>query len=202
MALRRLMKADKPPLKGTRGKKTARAYYGFGNAAGSGFGATIQIDGHIHYKYGQWCAEITEKKSSNWRELNNLVEAVVCMVVEHGLWGSGIFIFTDNSTAEAAFWKGTSKSEALFELILRLKELELDYNLHLHIVHVSGKRMITEGTDGLSRADHGKGVKLGKDIRCYIPLHLSPIEREPKIKSWIEDVTRGLNFQILKLRMV
>jgi hypothetical protein len=196
-ALRWLMKADKPPLKGARGTKTAGAYYGFGDASGSGFGATIQIDGQIHYEYGQWCAE-TEKKSSNWRELNNLVEAIVRMVVEHELWGSEIFIFTNNSTAEAAFWKGTSKSEVLFELVLRLKELELDFNLHLHIVHVSGKRMITEGTDGLPRADHGEGVMLGRDIRCSIPLHLNPIEREPKIKSWIEDVTRGLDFQILK----
>jgi hypothetical protein len=113
------MKADKPPLKGARGKKTALAYYDFGDASGSGFGATIQI---IHYEYGQWCAEITEKKSSDWRELNNLVEAIVRMVVEHGLWGSVIFIFTGNSTAEAAFWKGTSKSEALFELVLRMKK--------------------------------------------------------------------------------
>jgi hypothetical protein len=36
-ALRRLMKADKPPLKRSLGKKTARAYYGFGDASGSGF---------------------------------------------------------------------------------------------------------------------------------------------------------------------
>jgi hypothetical protein len=99
--LRGLMKADKPPLQGARG--TARAYYGFGNASGSGFGATIQINGQIHYEYGQWCAESTEKKSSNWREVNNLVEAIVCMVIEHDLRGSEIFIFTDNSTAEAAF---------------------------------------------------------------------------------------------------
>jgi hypothetical protein len=27
---------------------------------------------------------------------------------------------------------------------------------------------------------------------------LNPIEREPKIKAWIEEVTRGLDFQILK----
>jgi hypothetical protein len=86
------------------------------------------------------------------------------MVVEHKLWGSEIFIFTDNSTAEAAFWKGTSKSEALFKLVLRLKELELDFNLHLLIFHVSGRRMIAVGVDGLSRADHGKGGMRGKYI--------------------------------------
>jgi hypothetical protein len=92
--------------------------------------------------------------------VNNLVEAIVLMVVEHKLRGSEIFIFTNNSTAEAAFWKGTSKPEALFQLVLRLKELELDFNLHLHIVGVRRKQMIAEGTDGLSRADHGEGVML------------------------------------------
>jgi hypothetical protein len=47
-ALRRVMKADKPPLKGAQATKTARAYYGFGDASGSGFGATIiHIDGQI-----------------------------------------------------------------------------------------------------------------------------------------------------------
>jgi hypothetical protein len=185
-------------LKRVQGKKTARAFYGFGDASGSGFGATIQVDGEIHYEYGQWCSEVTEKRSSNWRELNNLVEAIVRMVIKHDMRGSKIFIFTDNSMAEAAFWKGTSKSKLLFELVLRLKELEMDYDLHLHIIHVSGKRMIAEGTDGLSCADHGEGVMLGRDICWYIPLHLNPIEREPKVGSWIADVTHKLNFKILE----
>ena len=100
--------------------------------------------------------------------------------------------------AKAAFWKGTSKSKALFELVLCLKELELEHNLQLHVVHVSGKCMIVEGTDGLLCADHGEGVMLGRDIRYYIPLHLNPIEREPKVKSWIEDVTYGLDFKTLE----
>jgi hypothetical protein len=116
---------------------------------------------------------VTEERSSNWRELDNLVEALERIVVEHDLRGSEIFIFTDNSTAEAAFWKGTSSSPRLFELVLRLKELEMKYDLTLHIIHVSGKRMIAEGTDGLSRADHGEGVMTGKDIKCFIPLHLT-----------------------------
>jgi hypothetical protein len=130
--------------------------------------------------------------------LNNLVEAIIWMVIKHNMCGSEIFIFTDNSTAEAAFWKGTSISKLLFELELRLKELEIDYDLHLHIIHVSGKRMIAEGTNGFSRADHGEGVMLGQDICWYIPLHLNPIEREPKVGSWIADVTCKLNFKVLE----
>jgi hypothetical protein len=38
----------------------------------------------------------------------NLVEFLEGEVVKHKLGGSEIFIFTDNSTSEAAFWKGTS----------------------------------------------------------------------------------------------
>jgi hypothetical protein len=117
-ALGRLMKADNPPLKRARCKRTAKVFYGFGDASGSSFGATIQIRDHTHYKYGQWCHEVTKERSSNWRELNNLVEALERVVVEHDMRGLEIFIFTDNSTAEAAFWKGTSKSRLLFELVL------------------------------------------------------------------------------------
>jgi hypothetical protein len=197
-ALLRLMKAVHPPLKRVRCKKTAKAFYGFGDASGSGFGATLQIGEHIHYEYGQWCSEVTETRSSNWRELNNLVEAIERSVEEHDMRGSEFFIFTDNSTAEAAFWKGTSKSPLLFELVLRLKELEIEKDIQIHVVHVSGKRMIAEGSDGLSRADHGEGVMLGKDIRTFIPLHLDPVVREPKVGDWISDVTRGLDFQHLQ----
>jgi hypothetical protein len=89
--------------------------------------------------------EVTEQRSSNWRELNNLVEAVDRIVNENGMRGSEIFIFTDNLTAEAAFWKGTSQSPLLFELVLRLKTIEMEHDLHLHLVHVSGLRMIDEG---------------------------------------------------------
>jgi hypothetical protein len=39
--------------------------------------------------------------------LNNLVETLEWVVVEYDLGGSEIFIFTDNSMAETAIWKGT-----------------------------------------------------------------------------------------------
>jgi hypothetical protein len=41
------MKANKLLSKGARGTKTAPAYYGFGEASGSEFGATIQMDGQM-----------------------------------------------------------------------------------------------------------------------------------------------------------
>jgi hypothetical protein len=193
-ALLKLLEPEKPPLKRVRAKATAKVYYGFGDASGCGFGATIQIGNEIVYEYGQWSSEVTETKSSNWRELNNLVEALERIVKEYDLSGSEIFIFTDNTTAEAAFWKGTSKSKTLFELVLRLKILELECGLILHVIHVSGRRMIAQGTDGLSRADHSEGVMKGRDMKNFIPLHLTAHSREPKVKEWFQEATKGLDF--------
>jgi hypothetical protein len=124
--------------------------------------------------------------------LNNLVLALERLLRENKLRGSEIFIFTDNGTAESAFWKGTSTSELLFELVLRLRELELEYDLILHVVHVAGKRMIDQGADALSRADNGVGVMRGIDIRRFIPLHLDVLTRQTKMKGWLQDVCGDL----------
>jgi hypothetical protein len=74
--------------------------------------------------------------------LDNLVEALERLVSRHDLTGHELFIFTDNSTAESAFWKGTSSSQKLFELVLRLRLLEITHDIKLHVVHVSGRWMI------------------------------------------------------------
>jgi hypothetical protein len=190
----RLLAPMKPPLKRVRAKASAKAYYGFGDASGYGFGATLQIDDKILYEYGQWSSEVTESRSSNWQERNNLVYKLERVVVNHDLGGSEMFIFTDNSTAKAAFWKGTSSSELLFELVLPLKILEMEKGLILHVVHVSGLQMIAQGTDGLSQADHSEGVMQGNPMEDFIPLHLSLAQPEPSVKDWSDEVTQGWNF--------
>jgi hypothetical protein len=141
-----LMSADKPVLRQTRCPKTSKAYYGFGDASGLGFGATIQVGDSIWYEYEQWTKEVVEERSSNWQEFTNLVEFLESAVREHKLEGLEIFIFTDNLTSEAASWKGSSSSPLLFDLVLRLRKLEMNSNLIVHVVHVSGKRMIDQGT--------------------------------------------------------
>lgn len=191
-ALAELMVGEVPLVRRVRGRSTAQVLYGFGDASGTAFGATIQIGDTINYQYGQWSSEITESSSSNWRELNNLV----CSLTELGrqglLDGHEVFMFTDNSTAESAYWKGTSKSKALFELVLQMKRLEVDTDMILHVIHVSGRRMIAQGTDGLSRADHSQGVMQGIPIQVFVPLHLNPLDREPGLEPWLRQVTEGL----------
>ena len=75
---------------------------------------------------------------SNLHELKNLVDTLKKMAEANKLEGSEIFIFTDNSTAEAAFFKGSSKLRALFELILDLCKLEMKCKTKIYFVHVAG----------------------------------------------------------------
>jgi hypothetical protein len=164
----------------------AEVFYGFGDASQDGFGFNIQKpdDDQLLYRFGQWCDEVSEE-SSNYRELLNLVVRLEELVKDGTLSGAEVFIFTDNSTAEAVFYKGNSSSKTLFELMLRLRELEMRGDLKLHMIHVAGTRMQDEGADGSSRGDHATGVMNGTHILQYIPLHQSALEVAPKLEEWI-----------------
>jgi hypothetical protein len=71
--------------------------------------------------------------------------------------------------------------------------LEMDYNLILHVAHVSGKRMIWQGSDGLSCVDHSQGIMMGATMESFILLHLSAISRgEDCLCQWLSNITRGL----------
>ena len=69
----------------------------------------IQMNGRIIYRFGQWCDEVSEK-SSNCRELLNLVERLEELVRDGSLKDCEVFMFTDNSTAESVYYKGNSSS--------------------------------------------------------------------------------------------
>jgi hypothetical protein len=63
---------------------------------------------------------------------------------------SDVEVFADNFVTEFAYFRGTSASPILFDLVLRLRKLELLYGLKIHMVHIAGTRMIVQGTAGLS----------------------------------------------------
>jgi hypothetical protein len=56
-----------------------------------------------------WSA-IEEEESSNYRELTNLVEDTELEAEAGNLRQTELFLFTDNSTVESAFYKGSSSS--------------------------------------------------------------------------------------------
>ena len=97
-----------------------------------------------------------------------------------------LFVFTDNVTAESAFFKGTSSSRKLFELMLSLHQLQMHTGIPLHVIHITGKRMISQGTDGLSRGITSERVMAGHSMLSFVPLHLNTLECEgPSLEQWI-----------------
>lgn len=193
-ALSQLMDSEKPPKRRIRSRKVIEVFYGFGDASAEGACTTLQRvgkpgvefekDGKIYYRYGHWCTRVSEE-SSNYRELLNLVETLEIQVREGKLYEAEVFLFTDNSTAEGVFYKGNSTSKKLFELVVRLRRLEMVGKLTLHVIHVAGTRMIESGSDGGSRGDLNQGAMAGVPMITFVPLHLNAEERFPGVEDWV-----------------
>jgi hypothetical protein len=119
-ALQSLFAGDLPVCRRYRPKATTTALYGFGDASGEGFGLSVLSNGQILYHLGLWTDEISGQ-SSNFRELLNLVLTVEEHLRDGKLENHELFLFTDNNmTAESAFYRGSSKSQKLFDLVLQL----------------------------------------------------------------------------------
>jgi hypothetical protein len=187
-ALQSLLAPCDPPLRFVRQNRIHAAFYGFVDASAGGFGSSFTTPRGIHYTYGVWGKD-QQHASSNYRELNNLVTSIETMTSDGTLAGGEVYIFTDNFTAESAFYKGNTSTKALFELVLRLRTVEMLGLIQLHVIHVAGTRMMSQGTDGLSRGCLTEGVMMGSPMLSFIPLHLSAIERQPSLLPWIQDWT-------------
>jgi len=195
-ALEFLFATPTPPLRPMRPSVHAVAVYQFGDASGSGFGSSLFINGSIYYRHGQWNEDFSGE-SSNFRELANLIHAIEDASHKGLLHEAELFVFTDNSAAEGAFYKGTSPSRKLFELVLRLRKLQMTGGLLVHVIHVAGKRMIAQGTDGLSRGITTVGVMSGMGFRSFVPLHLSVLERQDgsAIQDWVNSWAGEVQWQ-------
>ena len=185
-ALKELFTLESTPKVRIRSKKVLAVLYGFCDASGSGFGSMISSKNGIYYRIGLWGKD-SEDESSNWREFENAVEACELEAREGRLDGTELFLFTDNSTVEAALYKGNSSSPKLFELVVRLRKLELAHGARIRVAHVAGTRMIAQGTDGVSRGQLKEGVSVGEDILSHIPLNEGALDRSPALKEWIEN---------------
>jgi hypothetical protein len=186
-ALIALTQSTEPPQCNVRPGRRANAIYGFGGASKDGLGASLEIEGKgVMWRSGAWNWSMREE-SSNYREFRNLVEMIESLVDKGTLRGHELFMFTDNSTAESAFFKGSSSSEKIFDLVLRLRKIEMKGQLFVHLIHVSGTSMIWSGVDGLSRGDRNAGIMTGASMLLFVPIAQSAIERSPKLASWITE---------------
>jgi hypothetical protein len=187
-ALTVLTASDSPPHRSVRPKAGSPVVYSFGDASGSGFGSSFERENQLSYYSGQWSDEI-RAKSSNFRELNNLTNALEQAHSDGTLADSEVFVFTDNSTAETAYFKGTSSSQELFQITLRLQNVQMVGRTSIHFVHIAGKRMILQGTDGLSRGINTVGAMGGESLVSFVPLHLSASTRAGTVlKEWVSSM--------------
>ena len=163
------------------------------DASGTGFGSSSwkSKSREVKAEYGSWIDTITNQASSNFRESAYLVRRLKDEIESGNLEkGSEVWVFTDNSTAEAIMYKGSSKSEQLHYLVLDLdlRKMEMKGELIIHFVWISGTRMIFQGTDGLSRGDFTSGVMAGDNYLKFLPLNQTAFERcqtlENKVLSW------------------
>ena len=81
---------------------------------------------------------VTEEKTSNFRESANLVLRLKKLVNDGVVpKGSEVFIVTDNAVFESIYFKGSSKSHFLHEMIVELKKLEMENTLIVHVFWIS-----------------------------------------------------------------
>jgi hypothetical protein len=187
----KIMESPTPPLRLIRGPGLAYVLYGFGDASGAGFGLSWESSEGTRYRFGVWGKD-TSGRSSNYRELKNLVDSLFEISEEQKLRGTEVYFFTDNSTAENAYFKGASTSELLHDLVTRLRQLEMTEGCKIILVHVSGERMKLQGSDGLSRGNLLEGVMTGNDILSYIPLSQTALSRSPNLERWIRSWAEDL----------
>ena len=140
-------------------------------------------------RIGIQSASTSQEQLSNQRELSNLVEGLEEEAKKGKLFNTLLFFFTNNSIAESAIAKGNSPSRHLFELVLRIKALQMKYGFKLYVIHIAGTQMIEQGIDGLSQgAVKVQGLNL-KTLKEYAPINLNALERSDtlmsQIKSWI-----------------
>ncbi|CAJ1968848.1 unnamed protein product [Cylindrotheca closterium] len=89
-----------------------------------------------------------------WKELATLKETLLRIKESphaHQVIDSTVFYFTDNSGVYWIATTGSSKNRTLHKLISEIRLLELEPKCTLQVIHVPGKVLITQGTDGLSR---------------------------------------------------
>ncbi len=106
-------------------------------------------------------------------------------------------LFTDNSTAESCYYQGSSKSRRLHSLVLDLHSLEMEFGMTIHEIHISGKRMIAQGTDGCLRGSLMEGVMAGEDMLTFVDLSRSAVERSSSLLGWVHSWTSCPHLQPL-----
>ena len=197
--LQELVESDTPPQQLYRAKHSS-ALFVIGDASGKARGAVVVTQYGLDYESGVW-SQLWRRKSSNVREAKNLTDRIERLASDVGrnvaerveelnrmraLADHEVFVLTDNSAFEGAYYKGHSSSKELSDIVFRLYKAQRDGGMILHVLHISGKRMKASGVDGLSRGNHTEGMMSDKDPMSFLPFHLGADTRsQGRVGKWV-----------------
>ena len=167
-ALLMLMNFELPPEIDLCVSKVLFVLYRFADALGS----SLWLSEGLSYRIGVW-NEDEESETSNYRKFANVIEALEEEGAVGRLSDCMVFFCTDNSTVEAALYKGTSTSRKFLDLVVRYHQLQSADGIVIFTPYVPGKQMIAQGTDGLSRGLLNEGVMGGESFFAFVPFNLS-----------------------------
>jgi hypothetical protein len=200
-ALLFLTQSEKPILRRMRSAKYMHtAFYGFGDALSGGFGSSIEHQDGLYIQQGLWPSN--KEGSSNFYELKNLVDVVEEEAHEGYLKGVELWLFTDISTAESCFHKGSSSSKILHESVLKQRKMEFEFDFTLYIVHVACTCMIAQVTDGLLQGVFLEGVLAGYSMLSFIDIARGALDCQPGLVHYLHDcVNQALNQRTIILEI-
>jgi hypothetical protein len=193
----------------SRSGSTGHLTMDWGDGSGTGTGGTSETLGPQESSssvkpmttwMGAWAPHV-HRFSSNWRELRTLVWSLERHVRKteesHLLYGDGsdtqhvdlqggtVFYFTDNLVTYYVMQNGSSSSPELHKLVRAAKLLELQLQCRVEVVHVPGKLMIIQGTDGLSRGIWIAPERLFRSSLAESLLTLEAVPFSPIFGTWL-----------------
>ena len=126
-----------PPKQLYRAKHHS-AFFVIGDASGKGKGNAVVEQYGVDYESGLW-NRVWSKKSSNCREAENLTDRLERLGSDHSLQDHEVFLITDNSAFEGAFYKGHSQSRELSDIVFRVHKAQRDGGFILHVITYQAK---------------------------------------------------------------
>jgi hypothetical protein len=162
----------------------------WGDGSGTGTGGTIQVAmGPTQQWQGQWLPCVLSN-SSNWKEAHTCLLTMQQMWRSYGtaLRGTTVFYFTDNATTYYALRKGSSRIPSLHALVREIRLLCQQLGCLLEPVHVPGKVMINQGTDGLSRGVWVSPLHSGVSPTAVTAAVFAPVPIVPGLCEWVQSM--------------
>ena len=106
-----------------------------------------------------------------------------------------IFICTANSTIECAIRYENTPSKGPFDQIVKNKSVQIKHECVIHVMHCSGTRITSQGTDGFSRACLNQVILSRFSFLTFMPLNVSSIERHHLLRNWTKEwIPKGAMF--------